>query len=182
MVLVNRPSRALRRLHDLVQTAKECYGDLSLTEPCKHKTNTLTRTVEAGSVNGTILWDDTLEQAFRRSDADTQTGKKQSTSIRGWARLHGAELWLWSSGGEARCSKRTRLKPSFLSNSSYAARALISEARGEHRRAKAYTARALPFGEVTHSGFTNYPKLGLVGLEYKTLKSTLRGLASEQLV
>jgi hypothetical protein len=65
---------------------------------------------------------------------------------------------------------------------SYAARALISDARGEQQRAEAYARKALRSSELTHSGFTSHPKLGLVEAEYEPLKVILRDLASEYLV
>jgi tetratricopeptide (TPR) repeat protein len=59
-----------------------------------------------------------------------------------------------------------------------AANALICEDRGENRAAREYASKALEFAELTHSGFRCHPRVGLVGTQYKELKTALRGLLS----
>ena len=57
-----------------------------------------------------------------------------------------------------------------------AANALICEDRGEDQAAREYASKALEFAGLTHSGFPRHPRVGLVGTQYKELKTALRGL------
>lgn len=58
----------------------------------------------------------------------------------------------------------------------YAAFALISDAQGQQDQAREAAAKALPYADVTDSGFRYHPDVGLVGARYDDLKHELRRL------
>ncbi len=58
----------------------------------------------------------------------------------------------------------------------YAAFALIANAQGQRDQATEAAAKALPYADLTDSGFRYHPDVGLVGARYDNLRNELRRL------
>ena len=60
----------------------------------------------------------------------------------------------------------------------HAAFALIANALGQRKDASANAAKALEYADLTHSGFSYHPTIGLVGASYDNVKTKLQQIAA----
>ena len=63
----------------------------------------------------------------------------------------------------------------FLWNAAFA---LIANDRGQRKDATASAVKALEYADLTHSGFSRHPDVGLVGANYNDLKAKLQQIAT----